>query len=356
MNTNSDKQFNSIDLAKFIASILVVMIHIQPFPITTYYTIPNTILSGYVGKVAVPFFFISSGYLFYNKQNVNTFRIADCKKYIQRLLVLYLVWTILYLPLTIKNMLPHNVSLAKVVLIYLRNFLFVGSYHHLWYLPALIFSILVTAIFFSKKVSPIIILLISFAFYLIGLLFHSYYGVLTHFSFIAPRIYNYINYFIDNIIVTSRNGLFEGFFFVSIGLFFATTNIKIKLPVSISLLIVSATCLVAEINITQYYRLSKMQDILFFLAPTAFFLFDIIRNIEIKESPIFKLLRSLSSLIFFLHLWVYKLLSDFFTTIHADTFFSYTRFWATIITTCLLSYLIIVLSKTKPFRFLKKIY
>ena len=60
-----EKNYNCIDLMKFICPILVISIHIHPFGNTD-----NAILtylndfSQYVARLAVPYFFMASGYSF----------------------------------------------------------------------------------------------------------------------------------------------------------------------------------------------------------------------------------------------------------------------------------------------------
>ena len=62
------KQFNSIDLFKFIASIIVVGIHTITFQNCSN-SLVKTIWEA-VSIMAVPFFFLATGYLsFYNQKN-----------------------------------------------------------------------------------------------------------------------------------------------------------------------------------------------------------------------------------------------------------------------------------------------
>lgn len=59
------KKYNAIDLTKFIMAIFVVALHVEPLKGmqgTFFYQIYNTI-----ARMAVPFFFITSGYLLFYK-------------------------------------------------------------------------------------------------------------------------------------------------------------------------------------------------------------------------------------------------------------------------------------------------
>lgn len=109
-------QNNSIDLLKFFSSIAVVGIHSNLFAdINT--DIQNFITNG-IFRLAVPIFFILSGFLF-NEKNV--------KKQSIRLLRMCFIWSVIYyysfsLPLSLNTIVKS---------------LFVGI-HHLWYINALI--------------------------------------------------------------------------------------------------------------------------------------------------------------------------------------------------------------------------
>ena len=64
-----------VDLMKFILAILVITIHSSPLTGSYEY-----ILTGIIARIAVPFFFISSGYILYTKLQANTLYI---RKYIK---------------------------------------------------------------------------------------------------------------------------------------------------------------------------------------------------------------------------------------------------------------------------------
>lgn len=153
------KSFKLIDIAKFIMAILVVGIHAH---------VP--IISNYFGRMAVPYFFIASAFLFYIK--VESVKSADTikriKKFVRRSTELYLIWLIIYSPFVIKA----TVSSFNNPIIGLRNLLvgiFTGywmNFPQAWYLVASIGGLYVTSIlikFFSDKVNIMLFLvLLSF--------------------------------------------------------------------------------------------------------------------------------------------------------------------------------------------------
>lgn len=91
------KHYNSIDLLKFFMSFFVVAIH------TDY---DHTFFTGFICPLVVPMFFVLSGFLLQKKMSVYiSCGNSNCvdwtiNMYIVKLLKLYFLWTVLYLPLT----------------------------------------------------------------------------------------------------------------------------------------------------------------------------------------------------------------------------------------------------------------
>ena len=71
------KQYNSIDLMKFIAAILIIILHTSPFQ--SYSKIISFGFRNIITIIAVPFFFCASGFLLFKKCSV---LIDKEKKYI----------------------------------------------------------------------------------------------------------------------------------------------------------------------------------------------------------------------------------------------------------------------------------
>ena len=105
------KKYNSIDLFKIFMAVFVVAIHTQPFIEKKYY------LYSLIIRSAVPFFFMCSGYLLYSKIEVSNddYRIVILN-YVKKIAQLYLIWSIIYLPITIYSFIIHKHSF----LIFLR--------------------------------------------------------------------------------------------------------------------------------------------------------------------------------------------------------------------------------------------
>lgn len=190
--------YSSLDLLKLIMSFIVVGRHIGGGSYATALTC-----------CAVPTFFIISGFLVRNSEKNNGG--TAVLNQIKRIMKLYMVWSLIYMPLWIID--NRGKSLSNLTVEYIQQFLFGGSYWHLWYLPSLVFAMIFFQI--GKKVfknNPGLILSFSLICYLIGLAGDSYSGIFQRVAVFdeAMAIYRMV-------FMSTRNGLFYGFFFYSIG-------------------------------------------------------------------------------------------------------------------------------------------
>jgi surface polysaccharide O-acyltransferase-like enzyme len=159
----------SIDTLRFMANFLIILTHTQVIYFAPSFDIHGLILSlSYViygiGRLAVPFFFIFSGYFFTKSilkgAQINILYLRAFRK----LFIAFICYQILYglIPLT-------SVDFHKRAAIYgwLRtlywyfqnlihhpfNSIFLGTKYHLWFLPALIVGVSTVALcyYFNKK-------------------------------------------------------------------------------------------------------------------------------------------------------------------------------------------------------------
>ncbi|MFK7003184.1 hypothetical protein BWK63_00195 [Flavobacterium covae] len=118
---------NNLDVLKIIMAFLVIALHI--FPVSKETGIEGLIsyeIAGGITRIAVPTFFLISGYFLRNKLNDKPY----LWKYTKRILLLYVVWQFIYLPDLIRfyNLGWFSKSDMILKLIY--------GYWHLWYLLA----------------------------------------------------------------------------------------------------------------------------------------------------------------------------------------------------------------------------
>lgn len=175
MNT---KKYSFIDYTKLIMAICVISIHTHPLENCHIYLVNNLYMT--IVQCAVPFFFIASGFLIGKKfdlENIDNLEHLVClKKYLMKFIKLYMIWSILYLPLAVLEYTNTNTSFMVSFFKYIRNLLFIGEHYnswHLWYLLSTIYSILFIYILCKKKVNKYFLLVSSIVLFIIGAIITS---------------------------------------------------------------------------------------------------------------------------------------------------------------------------------------
>lgn len=301
------KHSYGVDLVKYLCAIMVVFVHTTPF--LPYSFDINWYSMTILGRFVVPFFFISTG--FFCARNTLKYGDGYFKKYIKSMIKLYLIWSLIYLPLGIDYIgkefdIPY--ILYPVALIV--ALVYIGTYFHLWYIPALIFALCLVH-WFMKHFKKRYMLTISFACILLGAL-ETYYGFLPE-SILLDLFDRYISIFF-----TTRNGIFFGFFYVAWGYFIAQENTwieKIKRPgswaiVCFFLMTVEAYIIHGSNNIDS--------NILLMAAPFTIFLFLYCLQVQVPWNLPFKKLREYSSLYYFTHAYFLILVPFFLSFFQLD--------------------------------------
>lgn len=329
------KYFPGLDYLKVILAMLVVMRHACQYFLPTesiFYILNVNILS----TCAVPCFFVISGYLFFSKEN------ASIKKQCIRLFRLYLVWTLLYLPLNVSLILKQKLTVVE----FIKNFLFSGSYYHLWFLPSLIVALFLNWLFRNRN---IIFVCICFSFlFIIALLSEPY-------NFLLSEKINYLFKLYSSLFITFRNGLFFGSIYVFIGKVLSRKcNFEILGNKIVILLILSAILFFAEgilVKIlTNYTVINILATCLFF--STFLFIVFLRKNIIGNISAL--CWRQLSTVIFCSHPIMISITSRLCKAMHLDSLGG--AITISIFLICLVSYFVVYFSEKKYFKILKLIY
>jgi len=162
MNSTSVANQNrntSVDTFRLLAALCVIILHLE------YPALPGdfAILLRLLSRWAIPFFFIISGYYFAIQNTDN--RQLQTQKTVGRLIWIFLLWSIIYIPV-IADQHDFNTVLQRV---FSPNFIFFGSFLHLWFISSLIFGYLFIA-FCDQFNLKYILILSSVAFVVIALI------------------------------------------------------------------------------------------------------------------------------------------------------------------------------------------
>lgn len=280
------KEYKVLDIMKFVMAIVVVAIHTCPEMSLKSITLREIIEDIY--SIAVPFFFMASGFLLFRKISFPLDRDGEIRilSYLKKIGRLYLVWTTIYLPLTIYGFWMDGIPFSKSVMIFFRNILLVGENFMswpLWYLLALIVAVGMIYVLLKLKLSKNWILAIG--------TFVAVMGVGLDYcnenAILQPITDLYFSAFLK-----TRNGIFVGFFFVALGMF-----LSYKETLSLPLLL--ATGLLGVAGIIIGIPLSNA------LVVWAIFVLSISQNCKSINAEIAVKYRLMSSIVYYIHmLWM----------------------------------------------------
>lgn len=165
-----EKQYGGADYFRMAAAFLVAAIHTSP--LASFSGKADFILTRVFARVAVPFFFMVTGYFLLPQYLLrHSMDLRPLKQLFRKLFILYGAAMLLYLPINIYAGQLGKAGAGEL----LRMILVEGTFYHLWYLPAVMLSVAVVW-FLGQKLPFFIMTLMSFLLYLAGLFGDSYYG------------------------------------------------------------------------------------------------------------------------------------------------------------------------------------
>lgn len=268
---NNRRQGNAVDYMKIIMALLVVAIHtLAPASLSLF------ILTQGVARVAVPFFFISSGYFFATKAEQKEFT-----KTLSRLLILYIAWSLIYSPYIVKSIYQSSDSIPEVV--YNSAYLLFKGWRHLWFMPALILGITVYHLLRNNR----FVLPLALALYICGLIVQNA---------LAESEYSVLLY---------RNFLFFAFPLVTLGAMLRKTEQKKLSGVLLSAATAIAFLMLLFESAIKYHNHLYNNDILFCSPAVAALLFLLCTQINTTPRVY---TRAIATSIYFIHFIFFLLL------------------------------------------------
>ncbi|MFI8713823.1 serine racemase VanT catalytic subunit [Brevibacillus brevis] len=179
MNVGSEKQYGGLDRFGIIAAILVIAIH--TFPLLSLSEWADFTLRQTIARVAVPFFFMCTGFFFMQKLGSDRNRNASMlKQFLWKVGKLYLLSILLYLPV---NVYAGYFTDGFTVFTAVKDLLFNGTFYHLWYFPGIMLGVCIGT-FLYTRLSTWNAFWVTLLLYGIGLLGDSYFG-LVHFTLVT---------------------------------------------------------------------------------------------------------------------------------------------------------------------------
>ena len=279
------KSFDLIDLAKFVASILIFSMHCNALGDFHF----GGLVSEIIARWGVPFFFISSSFFLFSKSVNGQLEKSTLLRFIKRIALLYFTWLVINLPSVVYNKLSYADLLSiNGWLITLKGCLLSSIFTGSWYLLSTIFSAFLIFML-SKKFKTKTVLFITSITYIICVLTSVYHGILP--SNIA-KIFGFLHFPLN---------IFNGCFYFAVGKYIAENKERLLNIFSkakcIILFFVFYAFYFAELFMAWRFNVFGTTDVSFSIIGVSFFLFlfCIQTPIKIKNGL---LLRKLSTIIY----------------------------------------------------------
>lgn len=253
--------YENLDIIRFLFAIIVLIAHMRPFLGYNYHL--DIAFNNIISRICVPIYFITTGYFCAKKQRNNPDYI---KQYIKAMLPVYIVWSILYIPFGIEAISMMGIPKVAFPVALLVAFFYIGTYYHLWYFPALFLALLVLDRW--RKHFSLRSLLV------IGLLLLCFGATETYFGMLPDGLQYFLSTFYFKIFYTTRNFLFFGLFYVTLGYVIGSKSVSYVSYCYLKLLF-SCMLLVMEALILQSFdRLDS--NIMLACVPLTYYLFLIL--------------------------------------------------------------------------------
>lgn len=323
INNNYDNN-NSIDIVKLIMAIFVIAIHTMPL-----YNINNEyikIITESIFRIAVPFFFITSGYLIGNrlKSKNKKEKLEYIKNSISKNIKLYLLWSIIYLPINLIEYFTNNESIVFNILHYIRGLFFIGEHYNswmLWFLLSIIYTLILFYIIIKLDLSKNSICFL----YIIAFFLHF---ILDYISINGSDIG-----ILDKIIKFTINGgrLFQGFYMFISGIFISKNYNKLVNRKGLVLRFVTFFVLFAYVNVK---NIEILKYLLYIILAIYLLLISLTWNFGNEHNKL--RYRKLSTGLYFSHLFVWTV---YYAIVYGRKTYGFDSFVCTLIVSSIITYI-----------------
>ena len=300
---NIRKKYNAIDITKFLLAIIVIFNH--TVSIKEFNLIIQEILN-ILMKAVVPFFFIASGFLLGKKIIHNPDKEKEIIiEYIKKALKTYILWTIIYLPITV-----YNFTIMEGIVNFIKNFIFRGENYYswpLWYMLGTVYAGIIYFLIYKVKRIKNKSLIIAFVFFAVSIIVNLLISNKEEFRGI---IYSCIN-IIEKLIASGR--ILSGVAYTIIGTYIARNHTNLAIIKPIILLLIG---ILLEVILPSH--INEIGVLIYVVM-----MFLIILNIKLKDNKVYLILRKNSTIIYIIHMiicFIYTLIFREFPYYGLDQF------------------------------------
>ncbi len=195
---SSSRTYKGIEIFRVVAAFLVVAIHTSP--LAGYSGTADFVFTRVIARVAVPFFFMVTGYFVLSKG-------TGVRRFLKKTAIIYAASAALYLPINVYAGHLRGWGLLDLV----QQVFFEGTFYHLWYLPAALLGAWLTSLLMRRTSRGVCAAIVT-ALYVLGLLGDSYWGLIEG----VPGVSSAYNALFA-LMGYTRNGLFFAPMFMFLG-------------------------------------------------------------------------------------------------------------------------------------------
>lgn len=283
----------------------VMVVHFSPFK-SLDSTLHFISIHGF-SRVAVPFFVLCAGYFISNDGVINREILI---KTVRKLALLYLFWSIVYLPLIFIEFIQLNHSLS--LMYFIQRIMFKGTFFHLWYFAAIILSLLL--IYNLQRFTSLkTILIVALILYGISALNDGYYYVSADSAFLSLLSNQLESWFFG-----VRNGLFYTPVFIVIGMLIKKMNKSIRMSLLLKSLGIASALLLTEIFIIKTQSWAIDYNITLMILPFSVLVFLISLEIDYQHNT--TQFKEMAATMYYTHILFYAFVELVFFNRTMETF------------------------------------
>lgn len=255
----ANKSYIGIDLFRVIAAILIIAIHTSPFG--SYNTWADFVLTRVIARVAVPFFFMTSGFFLISRYQYSTKKLGV---FVKKTAWIYGAAIVLYIPINLYNGYFQAENLLPNIV---KDIVFDGTMYHLWYLPASL-SGGVFVWYLVRRLEYDRAFAVAAVLYFIGLFGDSYYGLIEN-NTVLNGFYTLLFQVSDY----TRNGIFFAPIFFLLGGWIADSGIHFSRIMAWVLFVSMMLFMLVEGLILHQFHLQRHDSMYFFWCHACIFCF-----------------------------------------------------------------------------------
>ncbi|MGR3742293.1 acyltransferase family protein [Companilactobacillus sp. DQM5] len=329
------KNYDAIDLMKFIAAIFIIGIHSSA--LRDISPVLNDVIFQGIGRLGFPLFFVASGFLLSKKIQSDTKNTKIIvKNYVKRIGIVYLFWLAFNWKWVWESWFANSTGTFESNFVKLcLDIVFQSTFSGSWYLMSCIFSAILYFIVL-KRLSRTQKLILT------GIIFF----VVATFSL---RINNPIINYIKNVLYLPVS-IFVGPIYFAIGDLIANDDVRtIKENQNVYIIGTLLSAILWIIELIMKSKILISTDQLFIYPIISYFIFSLLLTVEIKI-PFSYEMRKISS-VMYLSQFSFLFLNQAFLNLPSTVLFS-----LTVIETITLGMVVLKLNKLKEFDWLSLAY